>query len=71
VSSLVVALYSQYSINAPYSFNRKEAKDHGEGGLIVGSPLMGKIVVVDDVITAGTAIREVICTRLIIRLSIS
>jgi len=42
----------------PYCFNRKEAKDHGEGGLLVGSPLQGKIMLVDDVITAGTAIRE-------------
>jgi len=42
----------------PYCFNRKEAKDHGEGGLLVGSPLEGKVMLVDDVITAGTAIRE-------------
>ncbi|MEN9559433.1 MAG: hypothetical protein RLZZ502_644 [Pseudomonadota bacterium] len=44
--------------DVPYSFNRKEAKDHGEGGLIVGAPLQGRIVVVDDVITAGTSVRE-------------
>lgn len=44
----------------PYCFNRKEAKDHGEGGLIVGAALAGRIVIVDDVITAGTAIREAI-----------
>ncbi len=42
----------------PYAFNRKEAKDHGEGGTVVGSPLRGRVLVVDDVITAGTAIRE-------------
>jgi len=42
----------------PYSFNRKEAKDHGEGGNIVGHPLEGDILIIDDVITAGTAIRE-------------
>jgi orotate phosphoribosyltransferase len=44
--------------NLPYSFNRKEAKDHGEGGTIVGAPLKGRIVIVDDVITAGTSVRE-------------
>ncbi|KAI8910907.1 orotate phosphoribosyltransferase [Gorgonomyces haynaldii] len=58
VTSLVVSLYKNHQINAPFSFNRKEKKDHGEGGTIVGTPLKGKIVVVDDVITAGTAIRE-------------
>jgi hypothetical protein len=42
----------------PWAFNRKEAKDHGESGLIVGSPLKGRVVIIDDVITAGTAIRE-------------
>lgn len=44
--------------NRPWSFNRKEAKDHGEGGNIVGAPLQGKVLIIDDVITAGTAIRE-------------
>ena len=44
--------------NLPFAFNRKEAKDHGEGGRIVGSPLKGRVLIVDDVITAGTAIRE-------------
>jgi orotate phosphoribosyltransferase len=44
--------------NVPWSFNRKEAKDHGEGGSIVGAPLKGRIVIVDDVITAGTSVRE-------------
>ncbi|KAJ3057933.1 hypothetical protein HDU99_007048 [Rhizoclosmatium hyalinum] len=58
VASTAVALYSNHGVNAPYSFNRKEKKDHGEGGSIVGSALAGKIVVIDDVITAGTAIRE-------------
>ena len=42
----------------PYAFNRKEAKDHGEGGHIIGSALQGRVLIVDDVITAGTAIRE-------------
>ena len=45
-------------MDLPYAFNRKEAKDHGEGGLIVGAPLAGRVLIVDDVITAGTAIRE-------------
>lgn len=44
--------------NVPYSFNRKEAKDHGEGGNIVGAPLKGRVLIVDDVITAGTSVRE-------------
>ena len=42
----------------PYAFNRKEAKDHGEGGTIVGAPLQGKVIVIDDVISAGTSVRE-------------
>jgi orotate phosphoribosyltransferase len=44
--------------NMPFSFNRKEAKDHGEGGTLVGAPLQGRVVIVDDVITAGTSVRE-------------
>jgi orotate phosphoribosyltransferase len=44
--------------NLPWSFNRKEAKDHGEGGIIVGAPLEGRVLIVDDVITAGTSVRE-------------
>ena len=52
------ALADQHDRDVPYCFNRKEAKDHGEGGLLVGSPLQGKVMLVDDVITAGTAIRE-------------
>ena len=44
--------------NLPYSFNRKEAKDHGEGGSIVGAPMQGRVMIVDDVITAGTSVRE-------------
>ena len=46
-------------MDVPYCFNRKEAKSHGEGGTIVGAPLEGKVLIIDDVITAGTAIREV------------
>jgi orotate phosphoribosyltransferase len=52
------ALYDQHGRDLPYAFNRKEAKDHGEGGNIVGHPLQGRVLIIDDVITAGTAIRE-------------
>ncbi|MEQ1975689.1 orotate phosphoribosyltransferase [Xenorhabdus sp. SGI240] len=57
-TTTAVALAEHHDIDMPYCFNRKEAKDHGEGGSLVGSPLQGNVVVVDDVITAGTAIRE-------------
>jgi orotate phosphoribosyltransferase len=60
VSATAVALASTFHKNKPYAFNRKEAKDHGEGGSLVGAPLKGKVLIIDDVITAGTAIREVI-----------
>ena len=52
------ALAEHHDIDVPYAFNRKESKGHGEGGNIVGAPLTGKVLIVDDVITAGTAIRE-------------
>lgn len=58
-SATAVQLSAQHDLDVPWCFNRKEPKDHGEGGLIVGSPLQGRALVVDDVITAGTAIREV------------
>jgi len=57
-TSVSVALFNRYSIDKPVCFNRKEVKDHGEGGTLIGSSLQGKILLVDDVITAGTAIRE-------------
>ena len=57
-ATTVVALSSGHGIDKPFCFNRKEAKDHGEGGSIVGAPLAGRALVIDDVITAGTAIRE-------------
>ena len=60
VSALAIALSSDHDLDMPYAFNRKEAKDHGEGGAIVGSPLEGDVLIVDDVITAGTAIREAV-----------
>ncbi|MCG7917251.1 MAG: orotate phosphoribosyltransferase [Candidatus Thiodiazotropha taylori] len=52
------ALYDQHGLDLPYAFNRKEAKDHGEGGVIVGHPLEGRIIIIDDVISAGTSVRE-------------
>ncbi|MGC9386001.1 MAG: orotate phosphoribosyltransferase [Hydrogenovibrio sp.] len=55
-----VALAKDFKLDKPYAFNRKEAKDHGEGGTIVGHPLQGRVLIIDDVITAGTAIREAI-----------
>ena len=57
-AATAIALNDNFNRNVPYSFNRKEAKDHGEGGNIVGHPLEGDILIIDDVITAGTAIRE-------------
>lgn len=52
------ALYQKYNHDVPYAFDRKEVKDHGEGGQIVGAAIEGRIMVIDDVITAGTAIRQ-------------
>jgi orotate phosphoribosyltransferase len=57
-TTTTVALFDQHNSDVPYCFNRKEAKTHGEGGSLVGAPLVGNIMLVDDVITAGTAIRE-------------
>jgi orotate phosphoribosyltransferase len=59
VSVTAAALSTEHNINKPYCFNRKEAKAHGEGGDTVGAALAGRVMIVDDVITAGTAIREV------------
>jgi len=53
-----IALSDHHNIDMPYCFNRKEAKSHGEGGNLVGAPLLGRVLIIDDVITAGTAIRE-------------
>ncbi|MBS0375809.1 MAG: orotate phosphoribosyltransferase [Proteobacteria bacterium] len=58
VTATAAALAEQHGRDVPYCFNRKEAKDHGEGGRIVGRALAGRVLIVDDVITAGTAIRE-------------
>jgi len=57
-SALAIALSKDYQRDLPYAFNRKEVKDHGEGGIIVGSPLQGKVLIIDDVISAGTSVRE-------------
>lgn len=57
-ATTAIALNDSFNRSVPYSFNRKEDKDHGEGGNIVGHPLEGDILIIDDVITAGTAIRE-------------
>lgn len=54
-----MALAEQHQRDLPWCFNRKEASDHGEGGTLVGAPLSGRVLIIDDVITAGTAIREV------------
>ena len=56
-ASISIALARQ-GLNFPYAYNRKEAKDHGEGGTIVGAPLQGRVLIVDDVISAGTSVRE-------------
>lgn len=59
-AATAMSLSSLHRKNIPFAFNRKEAKTHGEGGTLVGAPVSGKVMIIDDVITAGTAIREVI-----------
>ncbi|HJS89656.1 MAG TPA: orotate phosphoribosyltransferase [Steroidobacteraceae bacterium] len=58
VAAAAAALFEHHGRNVAYAFNRKEAKDHGEGGSIIGAPLAGRVLVIDDVVTAGTAVRE-------------
>ena len=60
VALTAAALADEHDRDVPYSFNRKESKDHGEGGAIVGAPVHGRVLILDDVITAGTAVRETI-----------
>ncbi|WP_096086725.1 orotate phosphoribosyltransferase [Agaribacterium haliotis] len=60
VSTTAVAFADHCERDLPFAYNRKEAKSHGEGGSLVGAPLAGKVAIIDDVITAGTAIREVL-----------
>lgn len=57
-AATAIALHDRHARNLPYAFNRKEAKDHGEGGTIVGAALKGRVLVIDDVISAGTSMRE-------------
>ncbi|MDO8860170.1 orotate phosphoribosyltransferase [Haliea sp. E1-2-M8] len=59
-AATAIALADQYGRDVPFAYNRKEAKTHGEGGVLVGAPLRGRVLVIDDVITAGTAVLEVI-----------
>jgi orotate phosphoribosyltransferase len=59
-SATAIALADQHGRDVPFAYNRKEAKAHGEGGVLVGAPLEGRVLVIDDVITAGTAVGEVI-----------
>ncbi len=58
VAAIAVELAREHDLDLPYCFNRKEAKDHGEGGVTVGAPLQGRVLIVDDVISAGTSVRE-------------
>jgi orotate phosphoribosyltransferase len=58
VAAVAIALAERHGIDLPYSFNRKEAKTHGEGGVVVGAALRGRVLIVDDVISAGTSVRE-------------
>jgi orotate phosphoribosyltransferase len=59
-AATAVALADEHGLETPFAYNRKETKNHGEGGNLVGAPLQGRVLVIDDVITAGTAVREVI-----------
>ena len=60
VAATAMALHRNYGLDRPFCFNRKEAKDHGEGGRLVGAELSGRVLLVDDVISAGTAVREAV-----------
>ncbi|MGE0861655.1 MAG: orotate phosphoribosyltransferase [Gammaproteobacteria bacterium] len=57
-AAIAIALYRDHGCDVPFTFNRKEAKDHGEGGMLLGSPLAGRVLIVDDVISAGTSVGE-------------
>lgn len=57
-STMAIAFQEQYQLNYPFCFNRKEVKDHGEGGITFGADIQGKVLIIDDVISAGTSIRE-------------
>ena len=57
-AATAIALYQELARNVPFAYNRKETKDHGEGGIVVGAPLRGRVLIIDDVISAGTSVRE-------------
>ena len=57
-AAIAMALYAEGDRNVPFAYNRKEAKDHGEGGFLVGAPIEGRVLIVDDVLSAGTSVRE-------------
>ncbi len=59
-AAIAMALHREHGINIPFAYNRKEAKDHGEGGVMVGASMRGKVLITDDVISAGTSVREAI-----------
>lgn len=58
LAAATAMMLAEQGINVPYAYNRKETKDHGEGGILVGAPLQGKVLIIDDVISAGTSVRE-------------
>ena len=58
LAAATAMMLAEQGINVPYAYNRKEAKDHGEGGILVGAPLQDKVLIIDDVISAGTSVRE-------------
>ena len=58
LAAATAMMLSERGVNVPFAYNRKEAKDHGEGGVLVGAPLKGRVLIIDDVISAGTSVRE-------------
>lgn len=58
LAAATAMMLAEKGINVPFAYNRKEAKDHGEGGVLVGAPLKGRVLIIDDVISAGTSVRE-------------
>ncbi|MDO5638362.1 MAG: orotate phosphoribosyltransferase [Neisseria sp.] len=58
LAAATAMMLAEKGVNVPFAYNRKEAKDHGEGGVLVGAPLRGKVLIIDDVISAGTSVRE-------------
>ena len=58
LAAATAMMLAEQGVNVPFAYNRKEAKDHGEGGVLVGAPLQGRVLIIDDVISAGTSVRE-------------